>query len=367
LIVQRRLAAYRVPLFERLRARLEQVRIDLRVLAGDAAPQEHSRADGGELPWGARLSTTYLAGGRVCWQPFGRYLDGVDLAIVSHENKLMYNHLLLVAPRSFRLAFWGHGANLQSDRPNGFRERLKRWTATRADWWFAYTARGVDLVARSGFPRSRITNLENAIDTAALRAEVESITESQLSQARRDFGLVAGSSGVFLGSLYPEKELDLLVRAGEALHRANGAFRLVVVGDGPSRGVIDAARAQHAWLKWVGSKGGREKALFLKLADVMLNPGLVGLGILDSFAASVPMVTTECGRHSPEIEYLRSNENGLMTEYSLDAFVAGVSRVLADAQYRARLRAGCAVAAERYTLENMVENFARGIEAALAV
>ena len=38
-------------------------------------------------------------------------------------------------------------------------------------------------------------------------------------------------------------------------------------------------------------KKGREKAAWFKLASVVLNPGLVGLHILDSFWAGVPMVT----------------------------------------------------------------------------
>ena len=61
------------------------------------------------------------------------------------ENKLIQNHLLLLGPRRFRLAFWGHGANLQSDNPHGLKERFKRWTTNRVDWWFAYTQMSADL------------------------------------------------------------------------------------------------------------------------------------------------------------------------------------------------------------------------------
>ncbi len=70
-------------------------------------------------------------------------------------------------------------------------------------------------------------------------------------------------------------------------------------------------------------------------------PGAVGLAILDAFAAGLPMVTTHCRGHGPEIAYLRQNENGLMTEDTLDDFVGGVRRVLGDA-YHSQLVSGTA-------------------------
>ena len=54
----------------------------------------------------------------------------------------------------------------------------------------------------------------------------------------------------------------------------------------------------------------------------------VGLGILDSFALGIPMVTTDCKIHSPEIAYLKSGRNGLMIADSEEAFIEGVERLL---------------------------------------
>jgi glycosyltransferase involved in cell wall biosynthesis len=105
---------------------------------------------------------------------------------------------------------------------------------------------------------------------------------------------------------------------------------------------------------------------YYKLADVFLMPGLVGLGILDAFAFEKPFVTTTYPYHSPEIEYLDNWNNGVMTGNSLDEYVAGVVKVLTDEGVRRRIQAGCRSAVQKYTIEQMVTNYADGIHAALA-
>jgi len=301
------------------------------------------------------------------WQPFPVAAKSADLVVVTQENRILSNYPLLLR-RHFggpKVAYWGHGANLQSTAPAGLREGWKRYWLTHVDWWFAYTGMSVARVAGEGFPRERITNLENAVDTTAMAADLASIVPGEVDRLRRDLGWEVGRVGLYLGSLYADKRLDFLLEAADRLHAVDPSFHLLIMGDGPLREQIRNACAERSWSAWVGAQSGRDKALHLALADVLLNPGLVGLGILDAFVTGVPLVTTDCGIHSPEIAYLRQHENGLMTDNTLDAFVAGVRQVLNDDAYRARLVAGCHEATEHYSIENMVRNFRDGILGAL--
>jgi glycosyltransferase involved in cell wall biosynthesis len=370
-VCQIRLTHYRVPFFEALRTKLEETGIRLLLVHGQPAPSEVGRNDTGTLSWAMRVENRYLrvAGKDLVWQPLFAHAKSADLVVVTQENRIVSNYPLL-ARRGFggpKVAYWGHGANLQSTAPAGLKERWKRYWLMRVDWWFAYTAMTVERVANSGFPRERITDLENAVDTTALADHLAAIEPSETDSLRRRLGWEAGRIGLYLGSLYADKRLDFLFEAADRLHAGDPAFRLLIVGDGPMRERINRACAERAWCAWVGAKTGRDKAMCLALADVLLNPGLVGLGILDSFVAGVPMVTTDCGIHSPEIAYLRQQENGLMTGNAMDAFVAGVRRVLGDEAYRSRLVAGCREAAGHYTIENMARNFLAGILKALAL
>lgn len=360
-IVQRRMTGYRLPLFEQMRRRLEGLGVRLRVLHGDPTPAELRKRDGGELPWAERCETRYLAGGRLCWQNFGALTRASDLVIVTQENKLAYNLVSMTLRRPRRLAFWGHGRNLQAPSPASPQERFKRWTTRRVDWWFAYTGLSRDFVRAEGFPQERITVLDNAVDTSALRALHAALTEADRARVRRELGLQGGPVGAFVGSLYPDKRLDFLVDAACRLRAQFPGFTLLVVGDGPDRAVVEAAARAHPWIHVLGARHAREKVELLAVSDVLLNPGLVGLGLLDAFVAGLPLVTTDCRLHSPEIAYLEPGRNGLMTPNDLGSYVQAVGTLLEQPQQAARLRAGARAAGERYTIENMSERFCEGI------
>ena len=364
LIVQRRMTHYREPLFEALRQELAARDIDLLVAYGAGTQEESKKKDGGALAWARPLPTRYALGGRLCWQPFEIPAD-VDLVVVTLENKLIFNLLVQFGPRSCRLALWGHGGNLQGN-PSSLRERFKRFVARRADWWFGYTDVSVPLIVRSSFAAERITVLNNTVDTtemAAMRARVDEVRTERL---RAELGLAGAQVGIYVGSLYAEKRIDLLLDAALAIRQRLPGFELLIVGGGPLAEDVVHFCGEHPWAKYLGVRKGQDKVDAMALARVTLNPGLVGLGILDTFVCGVPMVTTDCGLHSPEIAYLANDENGMMTANDPAAYVEAVCRVLIDDALHARLVSGCAHSAARYSLDNMVSRFADGIEQCLA-
>jgi glycosyltransferase involved in cell wall biosynthesis len=368
-IVHRHLTHYRVPLFELLRALLRADGVNLRLLHGGPTQEEKSKRDQGKVEWAEYLPTHYFFGGRVCWQAFGSGTTKSDLVIITQENRLIYNLWALIARRlrrrPRRIAFWGHGANLQASRPDGWRERYKRALIGKVDWWFAYTRRSVELVRSAGFPIERITDLENAIDTRNLAELCSSVANKDLEEARARLGLQGKRVALYLGSLYEEKRLPFLLEACERVVQQVPSFCLLVSGEGPQREMIEQAARDKPWLRFLGMQKGRDKAIALRLAEMMLNPGLVGLGILDSFTAGIPLVTTDCKVHSPEIAYLQSGENGLMTENSLDAFCGAILFLLRNEPERRRLGINAQSVAARYTIENMAQRFRAGILKAL--
>lgn len=365
IISQRRLTHYRVPLFQLLRDELFSRNIRLELLVGRGTPAELEKCDSGFLDWAKDISTYYLAGGRICLQPIHRHLNGAELVVVTQENALFANHLLINRPRKFKLAFWGHGANLQTKNPYGFKERYKRWTTKRVDWWFAYTKMSSDLIASTGFPSNCITVLNNSIDTIEQGLYRDSVTASDVLALRQTLGLGEGPVGIYIGSLYADKRLEFLFYAAEAIRQRVPDFCLLIVGDGPERDKVRNWCSGHQWASWLGPLFGQEKAKCLSLAQVMLNPGLVGLGILDSFLFKTPMLTTDCGIHSPEIAYLKNMNNGIITKNTLSDYVAAATSLLVDPKALHALSEGCRNSAKEYTLENMVAKFADGIELAI--
>lgn len=366
-IFQYRLLHYRTALFDRLRATCAHCGIELHLVHGQASQRESAKRDEGALPWAQKVKNRFWEVGArdLVWQPFPDDLRDADLVVVMQENRILSNYPLLLgrlwSPR--RVAYWGHGVNFQSDTPGGMREKWKQMLLQRVDWWFAYTEMSADIVRRAGFPPERITCLNNAIDNESFERELASVTDAHLQTMRVEIDAPVGAPvGLFCGSLYPDKRLDYMVSAADRIHAALPAFRLVVIGDGPSAVELRAAAESRPWLKWLGVRKGMEKAAWFRLADVVINPGAVGLHVLDSFCSGTPMMTTAESRHGPEIAYLKNGVNGWVVHGEVEEYADAVIALFHDRVRLEEIKQTALRDARHYTLDNMVNRFADGIE-----
>lgn len=365
LVIQRRMTHYRVPFFELLRQQCAQAGINLQLAYGEGTVAENVKQDAGHLSWALPLPTRYLLAERLCWQPFGHLLADVDMLVVAQENKLLYNLLPQFFARSCHFAYWGHGANLQGDA-HSLRERFKRRLTRHADWWLAYTEASVPLIEHCGFPRQRITVLNNAIDMTALAAERAALTPAELARLRTRLGLQGTQVAAYVGSLYAEKRIDFLLAAALRVRQRLPGFELIIIGAGPLQEQVAAFCREHAWAHYLGAQQGRQKVAALALARLIMNPGGVGLSLLDAFACGLPLLTTDCGLHGPEIAYLESQFNGLMTADDLEIYASEVVALLVVEARLAALREACLQSARRYSLDSMAERFVAGVEQCLA-
>jgi glycosyltransferase involved in cell wall biosynthesis len=237
----------------------------------------------------------------------------------------------------------------------------------QADWWFAYTERCARVVERFGFPSERITVFNNAVDVNGMQAERASITAQEIAELRDRLYGRSRNVGLYVGGLYPEKRIDFLLEAAGQVRNQIPDFNLVVIGGGPNSGDVTAAAAKFRWIHYLGPKFGREKTLYAAASRVLLMPGLVGLGVLDSFAYQTPMITTDYPFHSPEVDYLIHGQNGLMTRPYMDvrAYSDAIVALLQDDSLHARLVRGAEASARDFTIEAMVTRFAVGVMSAL--
>lgn len=354
-IVQETVPHYRVPFFADLRKALASDGVALALLYGRPTDDDEAEQLRLALPWARPidLRTVNAGGVSAVYQPVVRLTASADLVIVEQANRMLANYALLArqAAGGPKVAFWGHGANLQAGDGSlaKLAEQWKRTYSTRPHWWFAYTSGSAERVHELGFDRDRVTVVQNAVDTA---------WAAGVSEVERE-----PHRCVYVGRLYKEKRLDFLVEAGADVAARISDFELVIVGDGPERGHLEALAKERPWLKVRGTVLGDAKAVELKKASLHLMPGLVGLAVVDSFATGTPLVTTDVAFHSPEVEYLEHGVNGVVLPESTTAAEYGttVAELLGDERALRKLRTGCARAAKRYTLAAMVERFADGV------
>lgn len=368
-IVQPVLKQYRVPFFLELERVLLDQGIRLCVVYGTPWRGEEARGDHADLPSPlGRKVRSFMLFGRLLVIPVMRPWLKAELVVVEHANKNMLNFLLafLRGLGLKKLAYWSHGRDRQAD-PGSRGEQFKRRTLHWADWWFAYTAESAAYVASQGFSRDRITVVENAIDTASLRVDLESVTAEEIRGMRAALGWSASERvGLYCGSLYANKRLDLLFEAAERVHGEMPEFRLLIVGGGALSTEVETFAAEHDWVRAVGPRFGHEKSVLLRMSCMWLNPGALGLGILDAFCAGLPMLTTRQSTHGPEIEYLEHEVNGLLLDGTAQAYAEGMLRVLRNDDLTTRLVAGAETSGRRYSIDTMARNFAEGVRACLS-
>lgn len=372
-IVYRHVPQYRREFYELLRQDLADVGVHLKLVHGQPVGEDAVKGDSVRLPWATEIRnhTVDVAGKQLVWQPAWHQVRRSELVIVEQASKLPLNYLLLAAQRvgGPRVGLWGHGVNLQADGRTTTRaaESVKRRSTRAAHWFFAYTDGVAQKVREIGFPADHITVVQNALDTDALREWYVDATDVEVDEMRAEHGIVGSHVGLYLGALYRGKRLDFLLDSAMRTREVLGDFELVIAGTGPQVGAVEAAARRHRWIHQVGTAFGRRKALLGRLADVTLMPGLVGLAVLDAFALQTPMITTAGARHSPEIEYLVNETNGVILPADSTAreYGTAVADVLSTPARLDALKRGCRVSARRYTVAEMSSRFAQGIVEAL--
>jgi len=364
-ILQPRCELYRVEFYEHLISRLAKSGVTVDLIYGESNRYEAIRT--GHVSGAIEVPNRYFYCGRrfLVWQPALRRLRSADLVIIQQNSANLINYpvLLLRQLGVLRVAFWGHGGNLQAGDQHPIREAFKAWYSKRVDHWFAYTELTRNLVEHLGFPADKITVVNNAIDSGPLIGEYDRKTAADDLALRTALGIPEDASvGLYCGRLYPDKRLNFLMDAATEVHNRVLQFHLIVIGEGQSEGeMADYAKANGEWVHFVGPKYGLERVPYFHIAACQLSPGAVGLAIADSFAMLTPLITTELRTHGPEIAYLENGINGIMAANSLTAYADAVTRYLSDKQYETSLRTGCAKSRKLYTVENMAERFSAGI------
>ncbi len=321
-----------------------------------------------ELPWATSVPIRQV--GPFVWQDVFRLCTDSQLVIVPQQLR----HLSSIAIQFSRFsssrkhAFWGHGKNMSDELLSLPARNFKRWMSVRVDWWFAYNCQACAAVRGLGYPEARTTNVMNAIDTRALVEERRGLDGEKLEALRQDLGIRSRNVAVYTGGLHPLKRIDFLLESAVLIRERVPDFHLIIIGHGTSEEIVANAAQNHPWIHFAGAKHGLQKVPYWAISKVLLMPGGVGLVALDAIALGVPMITTENTLHGPEISYLRNNENGLMVAPGdcQTTYADAVVRILRDEEELARLRQGCLEDSLKYSMEDMVERFTNGVQAALA-
>jgi glycosyltransferase involved in cell wall biosynthesis len=368
LIIQPYIPSYRVPLFRGLRAELADSGIEMRLIAGrpqGAAAMRGDEAGGEVLDSYVRQRAFSVGGKSLNVRSVGHEVRAYrpDRIVVEQAVKNLETYPLLVRDllsRSGRVGMWGQGrtfSTAQSRSAGAMKDRLTR----RSDWFFSYTQEGADYVVGHGYDPRRVTVLNNTINTGELSRDLQSVSDSELDRFRREHGLTAGLTAIFMGGVDPDKGIDFLLAAARRIGEEVPGFRLLVAGAGRSAGLVRQMQSAGEPVVFLGRVEGEPKALALRAADLMMIPQWVGLVAVDSLVAGRPIVTTRHSSHSPEFGYLTDGSNAIVCDHDVASYASAVVSALRDRASLAEMQLQAISDSQRYSLSSMVGRFAGGV------
>ena len=211
--------------------------------------------------------------------------------------------------------------------------------------------------ARRGLAPRRTTVIRNGVDLQRHRP-----VDAQVRMAAK-VALGLGPSTLTLGSVAmfrPEKNHLQLIRALAALRRAGVAAELVLVGDGPTRSVVEAqvaALGLGAVVRFCGERAEVQPYLAAMDVGVLCSTSVETLPLfgLELMATGAPLVASRVGGLE---ELVEDGVDGLLfTAHDTSALVRQLKRC-ADPVVRGRLSAGAAAKAQGFCADAMADRYA---------
>ncbi|MBB4661674.1 glycosyltransferase family 4 protein [Conexibacter arvalis] len=293
---------------------------------------------------------------------FWRLLDDVDTVWLLGPYVHAIGFALLAAARRRRVVL-----GVRQDFPTYVRSRHpgKRWIHVAADAMeaaFRGLARRFPVVVVGPDLARRYRRAGSVLEIAVSLVPGASVVSADAALARAQ---EPPRRLLSVGRLDREKNPLLLLDAIAALHAADPAWRLTVVGDGPMRGELEREIAARGLGQAVDLRGyvphdGGLPELY-RAADAFLHVSWtegVPQVLFEAFAAGLPVVATAVGGVPEAV----GDAALLIAPGDAGAAVAAVERVAGDPALRARLvRAGLDRVAA-HTLEAETERLAGFLE-----
>jgi sugar transferase (PEP-CTERM/EpsH1 system associated) len=222
-----------------------------------------------------------------------------------------------------------------------------------------------------GVPPARVRQIYNGVDGERFRPRAGAPSDPEPRAGERpvfdraDF--FAGASCVIgsVGRLVKVKDFPTLLRAFAqacARHPDAVGLRLVIVGEGPERGALEALARELGIVERLWLPGDRRDIPeLLRAFDVFALPSLgegISNTILEAMASGLPVIATRVGGN-PEL--IRAGENGsLVAVGDADALADVLLDYIRDADRRKQEGESARARVERdFIIPRMVENYAR--------
>jgi len=243
----------------------------------------------------------------------------------------------------------------------GIYNRLDRMALRNFDGVAAVSEAVARQLQEAGIAEHKIHTIANGIDIERFNGAEPAWFGASPSTPEKTIGIVA--------RLDLQKGFESLLEAMAALRPAHPDVRLVIVGEGPDREIIEAMAARlelTSQIVFAGQRG--DMANVYAGFDIFVLPSLnegLPMTVLEAMAASRPVIASSVGA-IPTV--VRNGETGLLVPpRNVSALKAALEHLLNDATLRSRLAgSGHDWVSRHFTSDAMAANYLRMYESVIA-
>jgi len=241
-----------------------------------------------------------------------------------------------------RVLFWTHG---WTRTESGLKAALRNCFYKLAHGLLLYGHSAKTAGLNKGFAADRLYVIYNSLDYEAQKRARDRVEPSALAQVRSELFPEKAPILICSARLTSNCRFDLLLEAMAQLRAGNHRVNLLLVGDGPERGDLEAhARRLGLPVRFFGACYDEEILARLTMAaHVTVSPGKVGLTAIQSLAFGTPVIThNNFEAQGPEWEAIKAGVTG---DFFQEGDAADLARVIQQWTLRAEPDASARAAA----------------------
>jgi glycosyltransferase involved in cell wall biosynthesis len=267
-----------------------------------------------------------------------------------HVQSLVYGMPALISKKMLKIpyAVWAQGDDVY--RPDGFTKLTSKTVIKNADSAIALNE-DMKRVMQNIYNRD-IAVVPNGINMA------DYINEPGIKD-----GATRGKGILFVGRLVSVKGVQYLIRAMKQVHTKIPDARLIIVGDGEEREMLESLSLQlgiQNYVQFIGEIPHEKVQTYMQQAEVFVLPSLSeGLPnvIIEAMACGLPIVVSRVGG-IPEI--ITNDTNGYLVEAKdTESIAKYIIVLLEDEKLRKKISDTNKQLVKKYTWENVIVELER--------
>ena len=289
--------------------------------------------------------------------------------ILGDGVRMIHNYILHVLSKLIgtKVIYYTHGYNHQADfdrssTVDGITERIRKAYFACSDALIVYTEANKAYLENAGI-KTKVFVSHNTLDTPTLLERQANVSNEVINNLKQSYGIKNNQRIiVYLGRMIAEKEVHLFIELMRELCKSkSGRYFGIAIGDGLLLNDLKEL-SKGLPIHFAGHVTGQNLSDHLACSDCMFIPSHVGLAVIEAFCAGLPFITCDGRHHSPEIDYIQHDVNGLILE-SVDPqhMALKISGLLEDEEALTRMSGQALKTAHTLHPDNSITAFVEAI------